>query len=155
MFFLVFQNFDFFWLSQGYNSSKWSKMRKNSVWYSVSWEPYIKWFPFLVHMCKMISPGIFFHFFKILILQVVSGVKGHKMAQNEKKVLPVLFHISGTIHPMRLPFMLHMYKMIISPGVFYFFKNLVFWGSKSKKWPKMTKNCLVCLIFQEPSIIWS
>ena len=58
-------------------------------------------------MCKMISPGIFFHFFKILILQVASGVKGHKMAQNEKKVLSVLFHISGTIHPMIAIYVTH------------------------------------------------
>ena len=36
----------------------------------------------------MISPGAFFifSFFKMLVLQVVKGVKGQKMAQNDKKV---------------------------------------------------------------------
>ena len=35
---------------------------------------------FLVHLCKMmISPSIFFHFFKILIFGIVSGLKGQKI----------------------------------------------------------------------------
>ena len=33
----------------------------------------------------MISPVVFFHFFKTLILRVASGVKGQKMSQNDKK----------------------------------------------------------------------
>ena len=37
-------------------------------------------------MCKMISPGLFNFFFKILILWIVSGVKGIKMTQNDKKL---------------------------------------------------------------------
>ena len=32
----------------------------------------------------MISPCSFFHFLKILFFQVVSGVKGQKMVQNDK-----------------------------------------------------------------------
>ena len=41
----------------------------------------------------------FFHFFKIFIFQIVSGVyKRGKITQNEKKILPVAFCISGTIH---------------------------------------------------------
>ena len=41
---------------------------------------------FMVHLCKMItSPGIFFHFFKILMFLVVKGVKWQKIAQNDKK----------------------------------------------------------------------
>ena len=53
--------------------------------HSISQEPYLIWFSFMVEMCKMIiSPGVFFNF-KILIFQVVKGLKGHKMAQSEKK----------------------------------------------------------------------
>ena len=37
----------------------------------------------MVQMCKMISPGIFFKF-KILIFQVIRGLKGQKMAQNDE-----------------------------------------------------------------------
>ena len=40
-------------------------------------------------MCKMmISYDVSFQFFKILIVQVVGGVKGQKMAQNDKKFCP-------------------------------------------------------------------
>ena len=39
-----------------------------------------------------------FHFFKILIFGVVRGVKVQKMVQNDKKILSVMLHISGTIH---------------------------------------------------------
>ena len=36
-------------------------------------------------MCKMmISPGVFFHFYEILTFWAVRGVKGQKIAQNEK-----------------------------------------------------------------------
>ena len=37
------------------------------------------------NICKMmISPGAFFHFFKILIFWAFRGVKGQKVSQNEK-----------------------------------------------------------------------
>ena len=42
----------------------------------------------------------FSHFFKMLIFWVVRGVKGQKMVQNEKKILSVVFHISGTTQDM-------------------------------------------------------
>ena len=41
----------------------------------------------MVYKCKMISPGIFFHFLKILIFQVFragGGVKRQKMTHNYK-----------------------------------------------------------------------
>ena len=57
----------------------------------ISHEPYIIWFSFMAHMCKMmISPGIsfffffFFHFNKILICQVVSRLKGQKRPKMTK-----------------------------------------------------------------------
>ena len=47
---------------------------------SVSQEEYSIWSSFLVHLCKMmISLSIFFHFFKILIFGIVSGLKGQKI----------------------------------------------------------------------------
>ena len=46
------------------NDPKWQKKLSHSV----SQELYLIWLWFLVHTCKMmISPAIFFHFFKILI----------------------------------------------------------------------------------------
>ena len=54
-----------FWLS-GLCGKKWSKMTKRKLSHSISQELYLIWFWFLVHMCKMMmSPAIFFYFFKI------------------------------------------------------------------------------------------
>ena len=58
MLFSFFQNFSFL--------GCWGKCS-----HCISQELYIIWLWFLVHMCKMmISPAIFFHFFKILIFRV-------------------------------------------------------------------------------------
>ena len=43
---------------------------------------------------------MFFHFYEILIFWAVRGVKGQKMAQDEKKILFVALHILGTIYYM-------------------------------------------------------
>ena len=67
-----------------------------------------------------------FCFFKILIFQVVNGVKGQKMVHNDKKLCPSR-SISQEPYIMWFSFMVQMYKMIISPGVFFhFFKILNF-----------------------------
>ena len=47
----------------------------------------------------MISPDVF-SFFQNFDFLGVSGVEGQKMAQNDKKILSVMVHISGTIHHM-------------------------------------------------------
>ena len=53
---------------------------------SISQESYIIWSSLVIHKCKrMIFPGgFFFHFFKVLIFQVVRGVKGQKLIKNYK-----------------------------------------------------------------------
>ena len=62
-----------------------------------------------------------------------------------------------TIH-IRLSFVAHMCKMIISPGVFYFFKFLIFRVVKGVKGQKMVQNdkkfCPMHSSSQEPYIIW-
>ena len=103
---------------------------------SVSQEPYIIWLSFMVHMCKtIITAGVFFPFFRILIFWVVRGDKGQKW-QKWQKTLSVVPYISGTIHHMShlisqepyiwSSFMVHMCKRIISPGFFYIFPNFNF-----------------------------
>ena len=47
----------------------------------------------------MTSPDVF-SFFQNFDFLGVSGVKGQKMAQNDKKILSVMVHISRTIHHM-------------------------------------------------------
>ena len=101
----------------------------------------------MVHICKMIiSPG-FFSFFQNFNFLVVSEVKVQKMVQNDKNVCQSR-SISQEPYIIWLSFMLHMSKMIISPGFFFIFSK--FWfsgllvGWKGKKWPKMRKYS-VCL----------
>ena len=50
---------------------------------------------------------VFSHFFQILIFGVVSGVKGQKVAKNDKKILSVTLHVSGSIHNMIVIFSAH------------------------------------------------
>ena len=59
---------------------------------AISQGQYSLWSWFLVHLCKMmISPGVFFIFFFLdsFIFRAVLGVKGQKMAQDNKKILSV------------------------------------------------------------------
>ena len=59
-------------------------MTKNCLSCSISQEPHIIWLSFMVENCKMvISPGVFCNV-KILIFQVVKGLKGQIMDQNDE-----------------------------------------------------------------------
>ena len=61
----------------------------------------------MIHMCnRIISPG-FLYLFQIYIFGINSGVKGQKMAQSDKKLCLVVFHISGSIHHMIVIFGAH------------------------------------------------
>ena len=82
----------------------------------------------------------FFHFFKILIFRVVRRVKGQKMVQNDKK-FSFTFHISGTIHHMIVIYMVQMCEMIISLGVFFNAKILIFQFVKGLKGQKNDLKC--------------
>ena len=88
--FLIFSFFGTVRRGGGSKGKKYPKMTKKiCLFYLISQEPYVIWFSFMVHLCKMmISLRVFFHFFKIFILWVVKGgggVKGQKLIQNEKK----------------------------------------------------------------------
>ena len=63
---------------------------------------------------------------------------------NDKKFCPSC-SISQELYIIWLPFMIHMYKVIISPGVFIFSKFFLFFlavrgGGKRAKWSKMRTN---------------
>ena len=74
----------------------------------------------------------FFHFFKIIIFRFVSGVKGQKIDRNDKKLCPSC-SIFQEPYIIWLSFMVHMCKIIISPGVFSFFQKFDLSGVKGKK----------------------
>ena len=108
------------------------------------------------HASNDIISRWFFHFFKILIFQVTGVVKGQEMVQNDKEFCPSCL-ISQEPYIMWLSFMVHLCKMIISPGVFIIFS--IFWffgllGGKSVKTVQNKKFCLSRFISQEPYIIW-
>ena len=92
----------------------------------ISHEPYIIWPSFVVHKCRLIisTGGVFllFYFFKIFIFSVVRRVKEQKMTRNDKK-LCLLHFISLEPYIIWSWFIVHMYKRIISPGVFYIFSK--------------------------------
>ena len=99
----------------------------------------------------------FFSFFQNFDFQVISGVIRTKNSTKWQKNC-VLHSISQEPCIIWLLFLVHQFKMIIPSGVFFIFSKFWFFGlgqSKVRKWPKMTKNCLLHLIFQEPYVIWS
>ena len=73
-------------------------------------------------------PFFSFHFFKILILQIVSGIKGQKMTQTDEKVCPSP-PVAQEIDIIQLTFIAYMCKIIVSQSIcFQFFKMFVFLG---------------------------
>ena len=155
--FFIFSKFWFLGLLGGKRAKSDPNWQKILSVDSISQEPYIIWLSFMVHICKMIiSSGTFFIFSKFWFFGSIVGVKGQKTVQNGKKLCMLCF-TSQEPHFIWLSFMVQMCK-IISPGVIFIFKILIFgvvraW--KGKKWPKMTNFCLSHLIFQAPYIIWS
>ena len=103
---------------------------------SISQEPYIIWFLFMVHICKMIiSLGIFLIFPNFDFSGWFFGGKRTKNSPKWQKILSVALSIPGTIHP---------------SGVFPFFlKILIFWvhrgGKKAKNVPEWQKIMSVVL----------
>ena len=88
---------------------------------SMSWEPQIIWSSFMVHMCKMISPALFFSFlqnFNIL------GFQGGKRAKIDLKntIFGPSRSISQELCIISSRFSVHRCKIMISPGIF-----LIFW----------------------------
>ena len=116
-----------FWVIRGVKEQTWSKIRK-LLSYSVSLEPYIMWFLFMVHMCKMlISPHYFFIFSKFCFFEL-GGVGGKREKNGPKleKILSVTLHISGTIHHD-----IHLWYTCVKeylPMFFSFFQNFAFLG---------------------------
>ena len=90
---------------------------RNSIAYDHDfWYTCVKWWYLQV---------VFFQFFKILISWVVRGIKELKGVQNDKKFCLSLIWLS---------FMVHLCKIIISPGVFFiFFLILIFWVFRGVK----------------------
>ena len=124
----------------------------------ISQEPYIIWLSFMVHLHKMISPGLF-SFYQNFEFLGCSGGKRAKNGPKWQKIMSVALHIWGTVHHMTV---IYVCKMMISLGVFsYLFIFFQFWFSGSIGYPKghkMVQNdkklCLLHSISQKQYIIW-
>ena len=116
-------------------------IKKFCLLHSVSQEAYIIWLWFLVHMCKMMtSLGPFLIFSKFWFSELLEGVKGQKMAQNDKKFHPS-HSVSQESNIMWLWFLVHTCKMIISPLLFFIFSKFWFFGFSGRiNGKKITQN---------------
>ena len=115
--FFIFSKFWFSGLLGGKRAKTVQNGKKFCLSHSISQEWYIIWLSFMVHKCKMImSPGIFFIFSKFWFSGLLGG-KRAKMVQNGKK-LSLWCSISQKPYIIWLSFMVHICKMIISPGAF-------------------------------------
>ena len=83
------------------------------------------------------------------LILIFWGIKEQKIAQNDKNCLSCL--ISQVPYIISL-FVVHKCKMIISQGVFIFFKILILWVVRRVKGQKMAQ---IYFISQQPYIIWS
>ena len=114
--------------------------------HSISQEQSIIWLLFMVLMCKMvISPGVF-SFFQNFDFFDCQRDKRAKNGPKWQKILSVTCSISQEPYLIWLSFMVHMCKVIISPGDYFIFSKFWFFrllgGWKCKKWSKMTKNAV-------------
>ena len=117
-----------FWIHKGLKGQKMVQNdKKLCLLCSISQEPYIIWLSFMVQMCKIIISPVAFLNFKILIFQIVRGLKMQKAAQNDKKFC-LSCSVSQEPYIIWLWFLLHMCKMMISPVNLFIFQNFDFWG---------------------------
>ena len=144
--FFIFPRFLIFWVVRGVKGKKWSKMTKHFVCHALYLRNHASYGCHLWCTCvKWWYPQVFFffHFLKILIFLVVSGVKGQKMALNDKNVCPS-HSISHEPYLIWLWFLVHICKIIVSSNFFHFFKILIFVFFRGRgrgvKGQKMTQN---------------
>ena len=86
------------------------------------------------------STGIF-SFFQNFDFRVARGIKGQKIVENDKRILSIVLHISGTIHHMIIICGVQVQNLISSGNIFryffYFFKTLIFQVVRRVKGQKM------------------
>ena len=119
-------------LSGGWKSKKQPKMTNIFVCHTSYFRNHTSYDLHLWYTCtyeRIISQGVFFVFFKILIFRIirVKGWKKDKKWPNYKKFC--LSHsVSQEPYIIWLWFLVHMCKMMISPANFFIFQNFDFWG---------------------------
>ena len=130
------------------------KDKKFCLLCAISQEPYIIWSSFLVHICKLISPGIFFTFSKFDFWSCCLGKRAKNGPRWQKNLS---CSITQELYIIWLSFTVHICKMIISPSLFSLFQNIDFPCCQREKGKKMVQSeekfYPLHFIFQEPYII--
>ena len=143
--FFKFSKFDFLGCQGAWKGKKWPKMTKISVYRTLYFRNHISydlhlWYTF---MCKrIISPGIFFIFFKIWFSGGKKAKNGPKWQENSVCLTPYYMIVIFGTHV----------KSWYLQRVFSVFKILIFGflgGLKGKKWPKMVNFSMFCSTSQE------
>ena len=90
---------------------------------TISQGPYIIRSSFVIHKCKMIiSPSIFLIFSKFWFFVLLGRSKGKKLWQKKNKLCSSCL-LSQEPYIVWSSFMVHICKIIISPGAFYTFSK--------------------------------
>ena len=151
-FFFIFSKILIFWVVRGV---KMQKMVQNDIKISllqVSQEPYIMWLSFMVHMCKMISPGFFFVFSKFWFF----GWEGKKWSRMTKHSVCRGYLRNHTSYDCHLWYTC--VKWYLQVFFCHFFKILIFWVVRGVKGKKTVQNdkkfCSLHSMSQEPYIMW-
>ena len=110
-----------FWFS-GWSKVKGQKMTQNDkkfgLLHLICQERYIKW------LWSLFMAHFFFFFYSFDFLDCYGEVKGHKIAQNNKKSC-FSHSVSQEPYIIWLWFLVHLCKMILSPVFFFLFFNIL------------------------------
>ena len=147
-----FQNFDFqvFRRREVEGQKMVQNDKKFFLSHFISQEPYIIGLLFMVQMCKMIYPAIFFVFQSFDFPGCWWGIKKAINGLKWQKILSVAFHISGSIHHMIVIYVMHVWNNNISRTIFHFFEILIFQvvrGVKGQKMFPSNKNILSVVLY--------
>ena len=131
-----------FWVVTGVKEQKMAQNEKKyCLSRSISQKPYIIWFSFMVHICKMIvSTSIFCFIFSKFWFSALSGGKRAKIIPKWQKILFVLPHISGAKHRLIFIYGTRLSSDNMSRCFFPSFKTLILWVVSGEKGQKMAQN---------------
>ena len=112
---------------------------------AISQEQYSTWSWFLVHLCKMISPGVFSTFLKFSFFGLSEGQKGKKKPKMKNN--NYISHGPYFTGAVKHDFWYACVKWLYLQVFVLFFWHFHFWavrGVKGQKMPKMKNNNYIC-----------
>ena len=115
------------WVVKGLKGQKSIQNNKNALCHALYFRKHIFIYDTQCEWKDNISRH-FFHFFKILIFEIIRGfLRAKKMAQNDK-IFCLSHSISQERYIVLLWFLVHIGKIMIPPAIFPFFQNVDLFG---------------------------